>query len=75
MKKVNRIYVVIARFGSDPEKLEIPKESTVGNALEEAGITLNSSEKVWVNGEKATRKDLLEDGDNILIVSPKQAGL
>jgi len=74
MKKVNRINVIIARFGSDPEKLEIPGGATVENALEEAGLILSSSEKVWVNGEKATRKDLLEDGDNILIVSPKEAG-
>ena len=75
MKKVNRISVVIARFGSDPEKLEVPKDSTVDDVLEEAGVNLGSSEKVWVNGEKATRKDLVEDGDNVLIVSPKQAGL
>lgn len=74
MKKVNRISVVIARFGSDPEKLEVPKDSTVDDVLTEAGVNLSSSEKVWINGEKATRKDLVEDGDNVLIVSPKQAG-
>lgn len=75
MKKVNRINVVIARFGSDPEKLEIPKESTVENALKETGIYLNTTEKIWVNGESATLKDVLEDNDNILIVSPKEAGV
>ncbi len=74
MKKVDRISVVSARFGSDPEKLEVPKDSTVDDVLDEAGVNLSSSEKVWINGEKATRKDLVEDGDNVLIVSPKQAG-
>lgn len=75
MKKIGRINVVIARFGSDPEKLEIPGGATVENAFTEAGITPSSTEKVWVNGEKATRKDILEDGDNILLVSPKEAGI
>ncbi|MFA5397927.1 MAG: hypothetical protein WC346_18090 [Methanogenium sp.] len=74
MKKVDRIKIVIGRFGSDPEKLEISKGATVEEALEEAGITLNSTEKIWVNGEKATRKDILENDDNLLLVSPKQAG-
>jgi len=74
MKKLNRINVIVARFGSDPEKLEISKGSTVENALEEADITLNKCEKVWVNGEKAIKKDILENGDNVLIVSPKEAG-
>ena len=74
MKKVNRINVVIMRFGSDPEKIEIAKDSTVEDALEEVDITLNKSEKIWVNGEKALKQDILQDGDNIAIVSPKEAG-
>jgi len=75
MKKQNRINVIIAKFGSDPEKIEVTKDSTVSEALSDAGIVLNSSEKIWVNGEKANRKDIIEDGDNVLIVSPKQAGI
>lgn len=75
MKKVNRIKIVIARFGSEPDKIEIPIGATVEDALSEAGIVLNTSEKVWINGEKATHKDIVEEGDNILIVSPKEAGI
>lgn len=74
MKKIDRIAVVIARFGSDPEKIEIPKNSTVADALEEAEISIRSSEKVWINGDKAHLKDEVEEGDNILIVTPKEAG-
>ena len=74
MKKVNRINVVIMRFGSDPEKIEIAKDSTVEDALEEVDITLNKSEKIWVNGEKALKQDILQDGDNVAVVSPKEAG-
>jgi len=75
MKKVNRINVVIMRFGSDPEKIEIAKDSTVEEAIKEADISLGSSEKVWVNGEKALKQDILQDGDNVAIVSPKEAGI
>lgn len=75
MKKSKRINVVIMRFGSDPEKIEVPEGSTVTEALDEAGITLNSNEKVWIDGERATKKDVVEEGDNIAIVSPKEAGI
>ena len=75
MKKVNRINVVIMRFGSDPEKIEIAKDSTVEEAIKEADISLGSSEKVSVNGEKALKQDILQDGDNVAIVSPKEAGI
>ncbi len=74
MKKIKRITTVLMRFGSDPEKIEAPEEATVGDVLSEANMTLASNERVWVNGEKATRQDIVEDGDNIAIVSPKQAG-
>jgi sulfur carrier protein ThiS len=75
MKKVDRINVVVMRFGSDPEKIEIGKDSTVEEALKEVGMTLKSTEKIWVNGEKALKKDILQDGDNVAVVSPKEAGI
>ena len=48
--------------------------ATVEDALKEADMTLNSNEKIWVDGEKALKSDILEDGDNIAVVSPKDAG-
>ena len=75
MKKAKRITVVLMRFGSDPEKIDVAEGATVADALEEANMTLNSNERVWVDGERATKRDVLEDGDNIAIVSPKEAGL
>lgn len=74
MKKIKRITVVLMRFGSDPEKIDVPVNATVADALEEANISLNTNERVWVDGEKATKQDVLEDGDNIAVVSPKEAG-
>ena len=63
------------RFGSDPEKVEVPEDSTVAEVLEEVNMTLNSNEKIWINGERATRQDIVENNDNIAVVSPKEAGL
>lgn len=75
MKKAKRINVIIMRFGSDPEKVEVPEDSTVAEVLEEVNMTLNSNEKIWINGERATRQDIVENNDNIAVVSPKEAGL
>ena len=75
MKKAKRITVVLMRFGSDPEKIDVPVGASVADVLEEANMTLNSNERVWVDGERATRQDVVEEGDNIAIVSPKEAGI
>ncbi len=74
MKKTTRIEIVIARFGSDPEHVEVAVGSTIEEVLKEVGYYIGSSEKVFVNGDKAMMKDVVENKDNILLVSPKQAG-
>jgi len=74
MKKANRINITVGRYGSEPEKVEVPEDSTVAEALANAGITLGSVEKAWVNGERASLNDILEDKDNINLVSPKEGG-
>ncbi|MFA5395908.1 MAG: hypothetical protein WC346_07875 [Methanogenium sp.] len=74
MKKQDRIKIIIGRFGREPEEVEVPMGSTVEEALKDASVSLGSSEKVWVNSEKASMKDIVEDGDIINIVSPKEAG-
>lgn len=74
MKKTNRIKIIIGRFGIEPETLEITEDSTVEDALKEAGISLSSGEKVWVGGEKAVFSDVVENGDIINIVGSKEGG-
>ena len=69
------ITVKIGRFGSDTSTVNLDKDTTVGDALEEAGISVGSNEKIWVNGDKATLRDILEDGDVVNVVSPKEAGI
>ncbi len=66
--------IKIGRFGSGSADVTLPKDSTVEEALEEAGITFSSTEKVMVNGERASANDILENGDVVNIFSPKEAG-
>lgn len=68
------IKISIGKFGSDPKEVTIPADSTVEDALEAAGISLSSTEKVWVNGERANANDILDDNDTVNIVTPKEAG-
>lgn len=73
-KAARSIKVMIGRFGSTPSAVNIKASSTVLEALTKAGIEVGSSERVWLNGERATRTDKVAAGDIISIVSPKQAG-
>lgn len=68
------IKVMIGRFGSTPTAVTVAANSTVLEALTKAGIEVEGSERVWLNGEAATRTDKVGAGDIISIVSPKQAG-
>lgn len=67
--------VLIGRFGSTPEKVTVDRGSTVAEVLDEAGIKLGAKEKVWLNGERAESDDVVEKGDIVSILSPKEAGL
>jgi sulfur carrier protein ThiS len=69
------ITVRIGRFGHEPETVELEADCTVEDALEAAEISFSSAEKVVVNGERATARDILEDGDIVNVYSPKEAGL
>lgn len=75
IKADETISVRIGRFGSDSSTHSLPKDCTVEDALEEAGIPFSSTEKVMVNGERASSNDILENGDVVNIFSPKEAGL
>lgn len=67
--------VLVGRFGSSPEEVSVKKGSTVAEVLDEAGIEMGEKEKVWLNGERAESDDVVEKGDIVSILSPKEAGL
>lgn len=69
------IKVTIGRFGSDPQEVIIEKDSTIRAALDEVGIEISDSDKVWVNGVRAGLRDILDEGDIVNVVTPKQAGV
>ncbi len=72
-QEAGMIAVSVVRFGNDPVALALPEGSTVAVALERAGIARGSQE-IFVSGETAADDDILEGGDVLSIVTPKQAG-
>jgi len=66
--------VTIGRFGSEPKEVELEKDATVRQALEELGLDVGETTNVYVNGVKASMRDILEEGDLVNLVTPKQAG-
>ena len=78
MKKVtkrssgSKITVTIARLGEDEIELSVGKDATVGEIVEEAGLELSSSEKMYVNSDEAEDHYVVDDGDHIAVIGKKE---
>jgi hypothetical protein len=70
-----QISVEILRMGSDVRTVIVDEDSTLRDVLEEAGITLTSTETAWVSGVSANLDDIIEEGDTIQLVGKKEGGL
>lgn len=68
------IAVSVARLGQESLPLVIANGSTVRQALEKAGVTSTTRTEYFVSGVRADMDDVLEDGDVLALVTPKQAG-
>lgn len=69
----DNIAVSVVSFGNDPIAVLLPAGSTVAQALAQAQIT-RGAQQLFVSGETADDSDILESGDVLSIVTPKQAG-
>lgn len=69
------IAVAVSRLGSDVIPVTLPKDSTVADALAKAGVSASSRTEYFVSGVRADSEDILEDGDVLALVTPKQAGI
>ena len=69
------IAVSITRLGSDPVAVSLTKGATVEEALAKANIATPDNAEFFVGGVRADGDDEVEDGDNISVVTPKQAGV
>ncbi len=68
------ISITVGRFGSEPQEVSVARDSTIRDALAEVGITPEADSKIYVNGQRASLRDLLDEGDIVNVVVPKQAG-
>ena len=69
---MNTVY--IARFGHDEIAVEVPDGATVREVFAQTGYSNSGREVAYVDGVPATMSSIVEDGDVISIVTPKQAG-
>jgi len=69
---MNTVY--IARFGHDEIEIEVAEGATVQEVFAKTGYTNSGREVAYVDGVPATMRSIVEDGDVISIVTPKQAG-
>jgi len=67
------INVFIARMGYDEVEIEIASGATVAEVFRQAGMSPEGREQAFVMGVQATMASVVEDGDIISIVTPKQA--
>ena len=68
------IKVTIVRWGHDNVEVNVPVDTTVDAALEEANVSVASSESMHVNGEDAEGTEKLDANDSISIVGNKDGG-
>ena len=66
--------IKVARFGSDPVSVKITRGSAVNDALLKAGISLSSTDKVYIDGVRVNQSDMVRAGDIVSVISPKAAG-
>lgn len=72
--KVTTLTVKVARFGSNPVSVKVSKGASVQDALTNAGVSLSSTDKVYIDGVRVGKTDALQAGDIISVISPKAAG-
>lgn len=69
------ISVKIGRMNTPTGTYELEPGTSIQEALTAVGLSLNSSETVWLNGEKEDMDTQLENNDIIQIVVKKDGGL
>ena len=70
------ITVIVGRFGESTKKVKVPANATVKQVLEEAGLSVSGSEKVWLGGEKAKLSaNKLQNGTILNVVGSRAGGI
>lgn len=73
-KRKDIVTVKVGRTGGKVEEYELEgDEPTVGDALEEAGISVSKGDRIRMDGDLVDRDTILEEGA-IIMVSGKVSG-
>jgi sulfur carrier protein ThiS len=67
-----RKYVLGAKADSLP--MPLPSGATIADLIAEIGIDAHEEVIAAVNGEQAGRGSILNDGDQVMLVSPMEGG-
>jgi sulfur carrier protein ThiS len=73
-----RLFAALRRFlppGVDgPIERTLPVGATVADLLRAVGVPDDADATVAINGELAERTDILEDGAEVMVLSPMEGG-
>ena len=73
-----RLFAALRRFLppdiDGPLERTLPSGATVADLRDAIGVPDNADATVAINGELAERKDALEDGADVMVLSPMEGG-
>jgi len=76
--KKEELEAVVLRFGGKPQRVALGEDSTVQDAIDEAGFTVKPGDGVTVNGETVDKDELdetlIEDADRVVITPRFEGG-
>lgn len=68
------ILVKVTRLGSEVKEVSLPKDSTVSQALEAAGLDAEAYNRIRISGESVELEDIVENGDIITVSGGMKGG-
>ena len=78
-KKKDEMQVIVLRFGGRPQRVAVTEDTTVEEAIDDAGFTVKPNDEVTVNTETVDKGELgdtyVSDGDRIVITPRFEGGV
>lgn len=72
--RVTEITVQVGRMGNATQSIKVSSGASVNDVLAKAGISLSSTDKVYIAGVKVSANSVVEHRDILSVIAPKAAG-